>query len=200
MKKPHILVIDNYDSFTFNLVASLQKHLRCTVLPNDAPLPADLQTRFDGALVSPGPCSPSEAGSSLTLYQRLLAGELLLPTLGVCLGHQALAQVAGGRVVHAKRPMHGKTIRVTHDGTGLFAGLPSPLQVARYNSLSVEQASLPKELNVTARSLDDDEIMALTHTTLPLSSVQFHPESHLCEEAEQVLMNFAHSLRAGVQQ
>ena len=136
----------------------------------------------------------------MTLYQRLLAGELLLPTLGVCLGHQALAQVAGGRVVNAKRPMHGKTVRVSHDGTGLFAGLPSPLQVARYNSLSVEQASLPKELTVTARSLDDDEIMALTHTTLPLSSVQFHPESHLCEEAERVLMNFAQSLRAGVQQ
>jgi anthranilate synthase/aminodeoxychorismate synthase-like glutamine amidotransferase len=200
MKKPHILVIDNYDSFTFNLVASLQKLLRCTVLPNDAPLPADLQTRFDGALVSPGPCSPSEAGSSLTLYQRLLARELLLPTLGVCLGHQALAQVAGGRVVHAKRPMHGKTVRVSHDGSGLFAGLPSPLQVARYNSLTVEQASLPKELTATARSLDDDEIMALTHTTLPLYSVQFHPESHLCEAAEQVLLNFAHDLHTGVQQ
>lgn len=137
-------------------------------------------------MVSPGPCTPNEAGQSLTAI-RHFAGRL--PILGVCLGHQCIGQVFGGRVVRAKRPMHGKTSRVAHDGRGLFAGLPNPITVTRYHSLTVARDGLPTCLEATAES-EDGEIMALRHRELPVIGVQFHPEAVLTEAGHALLANF----------
>jgi anthranilate synthase component 2 len=185
-----ILVIDNYDSFTYNLVqhlgalgATLEVHR------NDALTLDTVAERAPEAIViSPGPGTPSAAGLSVPLIRRFGPA---IPILGVCLGHQAIGEAYGGRVVRATRVMHGKTSPVAHDGSGLFAGLPSPLEVMRYHSLVVERATLPAELEVTASTADDpEEIQAMRHVRHPVHGVQFHPESILTEAGAALLGNF----------
>ncbi|MDW8480135.1 MAG: aminodeoxychorismate/anthranilate synthase component II [Xanthomonadales bacterium] len=188
-----VLVIDNYDSFTFNLVQYLgELGAAVEVHRNDGIDVAGVRARAPSHIViSPGPCTPNEAGISVELV-RAMAAEV--PILGVCLGHQAIGQAFGGRIVRARRIMHGKTSRIVHDGRGLFAGLPSPFTATRYHSLVIEQASLPPELEVTAWSLAEDgvreEIMAVRHRELPVFGVQFHPESILTEHGHALLRNF----------
>ena len=184
-----VLVIDNYDSFVYNLVQYLaQLGAEVTVRRNDE---VDLEElgAFDGVLVSPGPGTPERAGASIAAIHA--AARRRLPLLGVCLGHQAIGEAYGGRVVRAARVMHGKMSRIAHDGTGLFAGLPSPLEVMRYHSLIVERASLPDSLEILATSTDDDtEIQAVRHVEHPVWGVQFHPESVLTQHGKQLLKNF----------
>ena len=185
-----ILVIDNYDSFTYNLVQYLGELGETPVVRrNDAIGVDDIGLMApDGIVLSPGPCTPAEAGITIGVIRRWGP---TIPILGVCLGHQAIGEAYGGKVVRARQVMHGKTSRVTHDGTGIFAGLPSPLQVMRYHSLTVEPSSLPAELEVTAHALDDPgEIHALRHRTHPVWGVQFHPESILTERGHDLLSNF----------
>jgi anthranilate synthase component 2 len=183
-----VLMIDNYDSFTFNLVqyfGELGADVR--VVRNDAISVDDAVALEPSALVvSPGPCAPDQAGISLELIQRL-AGKV--PILGVCLGHQAIGQAFGGRVVRAKRVMHGKVSRVRHDGSGVFSQLPNDFTATRYHSLVVERASLPPCLQVTAES-EDGEIMGLRHRGFPVQGVQFHPEALLTEHGHRMLQNF----------
>jgi len=183
-----VLVLDNYDSFVHNLARYFRElGEECEVVRNDALTTAGILARRPSHLViSPGPCTPDQAGASLDAV-RHLAGAL--PILGVCLGHQCIAQAYGGRVVRAGRPMHGKTSRIHHDGSGLFAGLPDPLTVTRYHSLAVERGSLPGCLEATALS-EDGEIMALRHRALPVMGVQFHPEAVLTESGHALLANF----------
>lgn len=183
-----VLVVDNYDSFVHNLARYFRELGRdVVVLRNDvATVEAIAAHQPSHLVVSPGPCTPNEAGQSLAAI-RHFAGRL--PILGVCLGHQCIGQVFGGRVVRAKRPMHGKTSRVVHDGRGLFAGLPNPITVTRYHSLTVERDSLPDCLEATAES-EDDEIMALRHRELAVMGVQFHPEAVLTEAGHALLANF----------
>lgn len=183
-----LLVIDNYDSFVHNLARYFRELGQAVeVVRNDE---IDLDTIAARApshlVVSPGPCTPNEAGISLAAVGHF-AGRL--PVLGVCLGHQCIGQAFGGKVVRAERPMHGKTSRVAHDGRGLFAGLPNPMAVTRYHSLIVERDSLPDCLEATAAS-DTGEIMALRHRTLPVTGVQFHPEAVLTEAGHALLANF----------
>jgi anthranilate synthase component II len=191
-----LLVIDNYDSFTYNLVqyfGELGETLE--VHRNDA-LTVDQVGAMapDAIVVSPGPCSPREAGISVDVIRRY-GGEI--PLLGVCLGHQAIGEAYGGVVTRASRVMHGKMSQLVHDGTGLFAGIPSPFGVMRYHSLIVERATLPAELQVTAVAVDDaDEIHALQHRTHPVWGVQFHPESILTEHGRELLVNFLAMSRA----
>jgi anthranilate synthase component 2 len=185
-----VLVIDNYDSFTYNLVqylGELGEHP--VVRRNDAVAVEDIGALAPRAIViSPGPCTPAEAGISVPLVRRW-GGEI--PILGVCLGHQAIGEAYGGRVVRARRVMHGKTSEVTHDGTGLFDGLPSPLRVMRYHSLIVDRGSLPDALAVLARATDDpDEVHAMRHRRHPVWGVQFHPESVLTAGGKRLLANF----------
>ena len=184
-----ILVIDNYDSFTFNLVQYfLELGAEVQVKRNDAIDVAGIRRMAPAQLVlSPGPCTPNEAGVTLSAV-RELSGQL--PIFGVCLGHQALGQAFGGRVIHAKRVMHGKTSTVSHGGRGLFDGIPARTPVGRYHSLVVERESLPPVLEITAVSDDDGEIMAMRHTSHPTVGVQFHPESVLTPEGKTLLNNF----------
>ena len=185
-----ILVIDNYDSFTYNLVQYLgELGERPVVRRNDAIGLDEIGTLAPRAIVlSPGPCTPAEAGICVPLIRRW--GERI-PILGVCLGHQAIGEAYGGRVVRARRVMHGKTSAILHDGTGLFAGLPSPFDAMRYHSLVVEAPSLPDSLEVIARAADDpDEIHAVHHRAHPVWGVQFHPESVLTIEGRRLLSNF----------
>jgi anthranilate synthase component 2 len=184
-----ILVIDNYDSFTFNLVQYLQQlGAEVKVARNDALTVSEAMAMGPQAiLLSPGPCTPNEAGICLDLIGAAAAAEL--PLLGVCLGHQALGQAFQGRVVRAPALMHGKTSPVSHQGRSVFAGLPSPFTATRYHSLIVEAASLPPVLDVTATS-DDGLIMGLAHRSLPLHGVQFHPESIATEHGHALLANF----------
>jgi anthranilate synthase/aminodeoxychorismate synthase-like glutamine amidotransferase len=183
-----LLLIDNYDSFTYNLAqyfGELGAEVR--VVRNDALTVddvAELQPRR--IVVSPGPCTPNEAGISLSLIEQL-AGKI--PIFGVCLGHQAIGQAFGGQVVRAPKVMHGKTSPILHDGAGLFASIPSPMQATRYHSLVVEPSTLPPSLRVTARTAEG-EIMALQHVNLPVWGVQFHPESILTTDGKQLLRNF----------
>jgi anthranilate synthase component 2 len=183
-----LLMIDNYDSFTYNLVqyfGELGEEVR--VVRNDAIEINGIAALAPARIViSPGPCTPREAGISLALV-REFAGKL--PILGVCLGHQAIGEALGGRVVHAGRVMHGKTSSIRHDGKGVFAGLPSPFVATRYHSLAIERASLPACLVVTAES-EDGEIMGVRHTQFALEGVQFHPESILSEHGHALLTNF----------
>jgi anthranilate synthase/aminodeoxychorismate synthase-like glutamine amidotransferase len=184
-----ILVIDNYDSFTYNLVQYLQEMGPVVrVFRNDAVKPDEIERLAPTHLViSPGPGDPSDAGISVEAIQRL-AGRL--PILGVCLGHQALGVAFGGRVVRAKRLMHGKTSSILHDGKTIYAGLPRPFQATRYHSLLVERQSLPRCLQVSAWT-QEGEIMGLRHREIPaLEGVQFHPESILTEEGKKLLTNF----------
>jgi anthranilate synthase/aminodeoxychorismate synthase-like glutamine amidotransferase len=186
-----ILVIDNYDSFVHNLARYLRELGHETeIVRNDAIDAAGVARRRPSHLVlSPGPCTPNEAGVSLALI-RELGGDV--PILGVCLGHQCIGQAYGGRVVRARRPMHGRTSLVRHVGEGVFAGLPNPLQAARYHSLVVSPDGLPDALVPTAWS-EEGEIMALRHREHPVVGVQFHPEAVLTEHGYDMLRNFLES-------
>jgi anthranilate synthase/aminodeoxychorismate synthase-like glutamine amidotransferase len=189
-----IVVIDNYDSFTFNLVQYLwELGASVEVFRNDQIDVDGIRSHRPEALVlSPGPCTPSEAGICVSAIQAL-SGQV--PILGVCLGHQAIGQAFGGRVVRAKQVMHGKTSWIDHDGSGLFSGVIAPMEAGRYHSLVVERESLPGELRVTASSQDDGEIMALAHRTHPTIGVQFHPESVLTPQGKKLLANFLEGSR-----
>ena len=185
-----ILVIDNYDSFTFNLVQYLgELGVRPVVRRNDMITVEEIGTAAPRAIVlSPGPCTPTEAGVSLPAIRRWGAE---IPILGVCLGHQAIGAAYGGRVVRASRVMHGKTSRIEHGGVGLFAAIPSPLEVMRYHSLVVDRSTLPEELHVLATVVDNPtEIQALQHARHRVWGVQFHPESIFTEHGRQLLANF----------
>lgn len=190
-----IAVIDNYDSFVFNLVQYLGE-LGATdlaVFRNDAVTAAELLTlRPRGLVISPGPCSPNEAGVTLEAIGAMAGA---CPILGVCLGHQAIGQAFGGQVRRAVRPVHGKTSPITHDGQGVFAGLPSPLEVCRYHSLVVDAATLPNCLVPTAFA-PDGELMGLRHRTLPVEGVQFHPESIFTEGGHRLLANWLAQVEA----
>ena len=185
---PRLLLIDNYDSFTYNLVqAFLVLGAQVSVYRNDALTPAAALALAPSHLcISPGPGTPYDAGVSMDMI-RAFAGRI--PVLGVCLGHQSIVEVFGGRVVRAARLMHGKTSLVRHDGTDLFAGLPQPCEVGRYHSLIAAPESLPAMLTVSART-DQDEIMGVRHRTLTVEGVQFHPESILTPEGPRLLGNF----------
>ena len=184
-----ILVIDNYDSFTFNLVHYLlELGAETHVVRNDAlTVAAAMALQPQAILLSPGPCTPNEAGICLDLITA--AATVRLPLFGVCLGHQALGQAFGGTVMRAPQVMHGKTSAMTHDGTGVFAGLPSPFAATRYHSLIVREDDLPECLIVNARS-PDGLIMGMHHRDLPLHGVQFHPESIATEHGHDLLANF----------
>ncbi|MGL4767070.1 MAG: anthranilate synthase component II [Formosimonas sp.] len=186
--QPHVFMIDNYDSFTYNLVQYFgELGARVTVRRNDDITLADIEAAQPTHLcLSPGPCTPTEAGICLAAID-YFKGKL--PILGVCLGHQAIGQAFGGHVVRAARPMHGKVDALHHHGTGVFAGLPSPFNVTRYHSLVIEQASLPAELEVTAWT-NDHEIMGVRHKTFNIEGVQFHPESILSEHGHALLRRF----------
>ncbi len=183
-----ILVIDNYDSFTYNLVHYLNElGAETQVVRNDAITVVEaLGLKPQGVLLSPGPKTPNDAGICLAL---LAAAPAELPIFGVCLGHQAIGQAYGGEVVHAQALMHGKTSAIHHDGKGVFAGLKTPFTATRYHSLSVEKAGLPADLEVTAWT-EDDEIMGMQHRTRPVYGVQFHPESIATECGHALLANF----------
>ena len=183
-----LLVIDNYDSFTYNLAQYLgELGAEVRVERNDALTVADVEKLAPRRIViSPGPCTPNEAGISLELIEKL-AGKI--PILGVCLGHQAIGQAFGGRVIRAPKVMHGKTSPILHDGSGLFRNIPSPMQATRYHSLVVEPETLPPSLKVNARTAEG-EIMALSHAKLPVWGVQFHPESILTVDGKRLLTNF----------
>jgi anthranilate synthase component II len=185
-----ILVIDNYDSFTYNLVQYLgELGTDPVVRRNDAITVDEIGALAPSAIVlSPGPCTPKDAGVSVETIRRWGAS---IPMLGVCLGHQAIGEAYGGLVVRAERVMHGKTSLVQHDGTGVFAGLPSPLEVMRYHSLIVERRTLPACLEIVAVALDNDtEIHAMKHREHPVYGVQFHPESIMTEHGKDLLENF----------
>jgi len=191
-----LLVIDNYDSFTYNLVQYLgELGAEIVVRRNDAVSVEEIGAMApSGIVLSPGPCAPAQAGVTVEVIRTWGAR---IPMLGVCLGHQAIGEAYGGKVVRAVRAVHGKTSRITHDGTGLFAGLPTPLEVGRYHSLVVERESLPATLEVVATAVDDPrEIHALRHVTHPVWGVQFHPESVLTPNGKQLLRNFLDRLAA----
>jgi len=182
-----ILLIDNYDSFVFNLARYVSEAgMGCQVVRNDAISLTEIeQLKPSHIIISPGPCTPNEAGISLAIIQHFTD----IPLLGVCLGHQAIGQAFGGKVVRAKYPMHGKSSNIIHDEQNLFANLPQPLMVARYHSLIVSNEDFPSSLKVTARS-EQGEIMALQHKQLPIFGVQFHPESVLTTHGRELLENF----------
>jgi anthranilate synthase/aminodeoxychorismate synthase-like glutamine amidotransferase len=184
-----IFIVDNYDSFTYNLVQAVGKFDHDVVVArNDRFDPKSVVARRPVAiLVSPGPGRPEDAGRTLAMIAA--AEARAIPLLGVCLGHQAIAHHHGGIVERAHAPRHGKSSRVTHHGAGLFAGLPNPFDAARYHSLVVREVGLPAELTVTARS-EDGVVMALSHRSLPVFGVQFHPESVLTPDGEKLLANF----------
>ncbi len=194
-----VLMLDNYDSFTFNLVQYLgELGVEVWVARNDQVTVADIAARAPSHIViSPGPCSPSEAGVSIEVLHAF-AGKI--PIFGVCLGHQAIGQAFGGKVIRAKQVMHGKVSPIHHRGEGVFAGLPNPFDATRYHSLVVEKASLPPELEITAwTELPDggfDEIMGLRHRDFVIEGVQFHPESILTEHGHQQLNTFLANTRA----
>ena len=185
-----ILVIDNYDSFTYNLVQYLgELGATVEVRRNDAIAVEDIAELAPQAIVlSPGPCTPADAGITVPVIRRWGA---TIPTLGVCLGHQAIGEAYGGKVVRAKRVMHGKTSLISHDREGVFAGLPTPLEVMRYHSLVIEPSSLPEVLVPVAHATDaPEEIHAVRHVEHPVYGVQFHPESILTQHGRQMLANF----------
>jgi anthranilate synthase/aminodeoxychorismate synthase-like glutamine amidotransferase len=190
-----LVVVDNYDSFTYNLVQYLEAlGARCDVVLNDACSVDDVARRApDGVVISPGPCTPDDAGMSLGIVERL-SGRI--PILGVCLGHQSIGQAFGGKVVRAGRLMHGKTSPILHDGRTVYAGLDSPFIATRYHSLLVERESLPSVLEVSAWTAEG-EIMGLRHRSLPVEGVQFHPESILTEPGMRLLGNWLAMLGGG---
>jgi anthranilate synthase component 2 len=183
-----LLMIDNYDSFTYNLVqyfGELGEDVK--VVRNDEMTVAEIeQLAPERIVLSPGPCTPNEAGVSLEVIEKFKGR---IPLLGVCLGHQAIGQAFGGKIVHAKTLMHGKVSRIHHTGKGVFRGLPTPYDATRYHSLAIEPQSCPQELEVTAWT-EDGEIMGVRHRLLPIEGVQFHPESILTEHGHALLRNF----------
>ena len=193
--RPRLLLVDNYDSFTFNLVQYLgELGAEVAVFRNDQIDVAGIrEARPDGLVLSPGPCTPNEAGVTLPAIRELAGG---LPILGVCLGHQAIGQAFGGKVVRNARIVHGKASPVHHRGKGLYAGLPSPFSAGRYHSLVVERESLPRSLTITSWT-DEQEIMGLRHRRLNVEGVQFHPESILTEDGKRLLGNWLARLGAG---
>jgi len=185
-----LLVIDNYDSFTYNLVQYLgELGAEVVVRRNDAIGVEEIGELAPSAIVlSPGPCTPKEAGVSVEAIRRWGS---TIPILGVCLGHQAIGEAYGGEVVRAERVMHGKTSQIMHDGTGIFAGLPSPMQVMRYHSLIVERGTIPGALEIVAVASDDPtEVHAVKHREHPVYGVQFHPESVMTPQGKALLENF----------
>ena len=189
-----VLVIDNYDSFTYNLVQYLgELGQQVRVVRNDEVSVEDIERILpEYIIISPGPCTPNEAGISLDVI-RHLAGRI--PILGVCLGHQAIGQAFGGKVIRAQEVVHGRTSRVFHDDKGIFAGLPNPFEATRYHSLVVERSSLPDCLEITAKTWDE-EVMGLRHKSMPVEGVQFHPESFLTKVGKDLLRNFLRLARA----
>jgi anthranilate synthase component II len=183
-----LLMIDNYDSFTYNLVQYLgELGEEVLVKRNDEVTLGEIEKMQPQRIViSPGPCTPNEAGVSVPVIEKF-AGKI--PLLGVCLGHQSIGQAFGGKIVHAKTLMHGKTSQISHGNAGVFAGLPSPYRATRYHSLVIERASCPDCLEITAWT-EDGEIMGVRHKTLPIEGVQFHPESIMTEHGHQLLKNF----------
>ena len=188
-----LLMIDNYDSFTYNIVQYLgELNAEVKVVRNDEISVDDIAALApERIVISPGPCTPSEAGISLATIERY-AGKI--PILGVCLGHQSIGQAFGGKVVRARQVMHGKVSKIYHAGSGVFSGLPSPLEATRYHSLVIEKNSLPDCLQITAWTQHDDgsvdEIMGVRHKTLAIEGVQFHPESILTQFGHDMLLNF----------
>jgi anthranilate synthase component II len=188
-----LLMIDNYDSFTYNLVQYFGELGQAVkVIRNDDLSVSDIAAlKPERIVISPGPCTPNEAGVSLEVLEKLSGS---VPILGVCLGHQSLGQAFGGKVIRAKTIMHGKTSLMHHKGQGVFSGLPSPFEATRYHSLVVEKESLPECLEITAWTENEDgsfdEIMGLRHKTLPVQGVQFHPESILTQHGHAMLKNF----------
>lgn len=189
---PHVVVVDNYDSFTYNLVQYLLSlGATCDVRLNDRTTSDEIEAaKPNGILLSPGPGTPDDAGVTLDVI-RNLSGKI--PIFGVCLGHQSIGQAYGGNVIRAPRLMHGKTSPIEHDGKSLFAGLPSPFEATRYHSLIVEDSSLPATLEVSARTAEG-EIMGLRHRTLPVEGVQFHPESILTDHGLKMVENWLKAL------
>jgi anthranilate synthase component 2 len=183
-----LLMIDNYDSFTYNLVQYFgELKQEVVVFRNDQISLDEVEALAPAQIViSPGPCTPNEAGISVPLITRF-AGKV--PILGVCLGHQSIGQAFGGKIVHAKQVMHGKVSRIHHTDQGVFQGLAEPFEATRYHSLVIERASLPQTLEVTAWT-DDGEIMGVRHTSLAVEGVQFHPESILTQHGHELLQNF----------
>jgi para-aminobenzoate synthetase component 2 len=195
---PLVLVIDNYDSFTYNLVQYLgELGAKTRVVKNDE-LDADgvASANADALLISPGPCTPNEAGVSLSSIEKMKSQ---IPILGVCLGHQSIGQAFGGKVIRAGRLMHGKTSPILHDQSGVFSGLPSPFTATRYHSLLVEKSSLPEDLIVTAWTAEG-EIMGLRHRTFNIQGVQFHPESILTTLGKDLLKNWLAEVNAARKQ
>lgn len=191
-----ILVVDNYDSFTYNLVQYLGEcGAEVEVYRNDKiDLDAIVEKKPQGIVLSPGPCTPKEAGVCVNVsYESLKENGRLkgIPVFGVCLGHQTVGEVAGGTVARAKHIMHGKTSMVDHDGKGLFEGMPKPFRAVRYHSLVVTEDSVPEGFIVSAMAQDDGEVMGIRHKTLPIEGVQFHPESVLTEQGMTIVRNFA---------
>lgn len=196
-----VFVLDNYDSFTYNLVQYIGEleaergdgAREIVVLRNDEITPAQIVAmRPDRILLSPGPCTPQEAGVLIPLIEHLatLPEHEQIPTLGVCLGHQAIGAAFGGQVVRAPQLMHGKTSNVAHDGRTIFRDLPQPMVCTRYHSLLVEESTLPSDLEVSARVAGEGTIMGLRHRFLPIEGVQFHPESVLTPQGKQLMANF----------
>ena len=183
-----ILLIDNYDSFVHNLARYFVRLGQTTrvVRNNEMTVDAMRELKPQGIVISPGPCSPAEAGCSVEVIRALHES---IPVLGICLGHQAIGAAFGGVIARASEPRHGRTSSIEHDGVGLFAGIPSPLTVCRYHSLAIDEQTLPPELRVTARTADGT-IMALQHVTAPLFGLQFHPEAVLTEHGYAMLANF----------
>lgn len=189
---PRVLVIDNYDSFTYNLVQYLRTlGAECEVVLNDQHTVEELLAKKpDGILLSPGPGTPDDAGVTL---QTIAQASGKIPIFGVCLGHQSIGQAHGAKVVRAERLMHGKTSPILHEGKGVFAGLPAPFLATRYHSLVIKPSTMPDCLEVTARTAEG-EIMGVKHTTLPIEGVQFHPESILTESGLKMMQNWLDSV------
>jgi anthranilate synthase/aminodeoxychorismate synthase-like glutamine amidotransferase len=191
-----VFVLDNYDSFTYNLVQYMGELVAEMVIRRNEELsPAEVEAlRPERILISPGPCTPQDAGISMELIKHFAslaeAGGPRVPILGVCLGHQAIGAAFGGNVVRAPKLMHGKTSEVEHDGKTIFKGIPSAMTCTRYHSLIVTDEGLPEELEVSARTADGETIMALRHRELPIEGVQFHPESVLTTHGKQIIQNF----------
>jgi len=186
-----ILIIDNYDSFTYNLVqtiGALPGMPEMKVVRNDAATVDELAAcEPSHVIISPGPCTPNEAGISVELIKRF-AGKVSI--LGVCLGHQCIAQAFGGAIIRARRLMHGKTSPIRHDGRTIFRDLANPLVATRYHSLTIDESTLPDDFEMSAWTTDEDELMGIRHKTMPIEGVQFHPESFLTSEGSRLLQNF----------
>jgi anthranilate synthase/aminodeoxychorismate synthase-like glutamine amidotransferase len=191
-----VLLVDAFDSFSFNLSQQLERHgAEVLVETVDAPMPRLAAADCDRIVLSPGPGAPENTRLFLEVIERLSP---YVPTLGVCLGHQAICTAFGGRIRRKERVAHGRPSPIIHDGTGIFAGLPSPFMATRYHSLVADDGTLPNDLIVTARSTDDGEVMGVRHRCLPIAGVQFHPESYLTPDGDRLIANFLrHGVEAG---